>query len=206
MTENWDDYAESWDRDAQPRYFSEQAFASLTSHVNLSAERSENTRILDFGCGTGLLTEKLAPLAKETIAVDTSPKMLEALRAKAIPNVTVVCADLDDPAVREEAAWLADLDLIVASSVCGFLPDYEGTVRNLCRALREGGHFVQWDWLASAVDDEYGLPPERISNALEIAGLQDVCVEEAFAISKDGANLPVLMGAGRLIPASPGAL
>ena len=205
MTEDWDDYAKDWDRDAQPRHFSEQAFVSLNSHVNLSEEHCENARILDFGCGTGLLTEKLAPLAKEVIAVDTSPKMLEALREKAIPNVTVVCADLDVPAVRRAAAWLNGLDLIVASSVCGFLPDYEGTVRNLCRALRSGGHFVQWDWLASAVDDEYGLPPERIVSALKKAGLQDVSVKEAFAISNDRASLPVLMGAGRAIPASPGA-
>ena len=39
-------------------------------------------RVLDFGCGTGLLTEKIAPLVNEIVAIDSSPKMIEVLRKK----------------------------------------------------------------------------------------------------------------------------
>ncbi|MCH8334286.1 MAG: class I SAM-dependent methyltransferase [Proteobacteria bacterium] len=36
-------------------------------------------------------------------------------------------------------------DLVVASSVCSFLPDYNSTLRDLSSALKPGGLFVQWE-------------------------------------------------------------
>ena len=138
MTEDWDDYAENWDRDAQPRQFSEQAFASLKTHVSMGVEVHENARILDFGCGTGLLTEKLAPLAKEVIAVDTSPKMLDVLRTKPFPMsrsfaptwMTRLCAG--EP--RGSPSWI-----LLSPRRCAVSPDYEDTVRNLCRRYALAG-------------------------------------------------------------------
>ena len=197
MSEDWDEFATHWEEDEQPRIFRDQAFSSLMAHGVLGADARTRARVLDFGCGTGLLSEKLSPLVKEIIAVDTSPEMLGRLKAKAIANVTALCADLDDPATRADAAWLGSLDLIVASSVCGFLPDYEKTVRTLSAALRPGGYFVQWDWLAADGDAEYGLPQARIENALHGAGLEDVTVRQVFSVTFDGEALPVLMGAGR---------
>jgi len=194
VSEDWDEFAAHWEQDEQPRIFRDEAFASLMAHGVLS----DTARVLDFGCGTGLLSEKLSPLVKEIIAVDTSRVMLDTLKAKAITNVTALCADLDDPATRAGAAWLADLDLIVASSVCGFLPDYEKTVQTLSAALRPGGHFVQWDWLAADDDAEFGLPQARIGSALEGAGLEDVTVRQVFSVTFDGEALPVLMGAGHV--------
>ena len=37
-------------------------------------------------------------------------------------------------------------DLIVASSVCAFVPDYQQTLSDLQLLLKEDGVFVQWDW------------------------------------------------------------
>ncbi len=38
--------------------------------------------ILDFGCGTGLLTLHFQPLARSVTGLDSSPGMLDALKAK----------------------------------------------------------------------------------------------------------------------------
>jgi SAM-dependent methyltransferase len=43
----------------------------------------ENKRVLDFGCGTGLVGLNLAPFAKEVIGIDTSSKMVEKFNEKA---------------------------------------------------------------------------------------------------------------------------
>ena len=67
---------------------------SLIRHVNVDDNEWKSKRILDFGCGTGLLTEKLAPLVREVIAVDTSPNMIDVLRRKEIGNVTTICTDI----------------------------------------------------------------------------------------------------------------
>lgn len=193
MSESWDERAKNWDRDERVQHYAEHAFVSLIKYVNVRSNEWKGKRILDFGCGTGLLTEKLALLAGEVIAVDTSPNMIDVLRGKELGNVTAICVDIDDHAVRSSAPWFSEFDLIVASSVCGFLPNYELTISVLSQALSASGHFVQWDWLSSG-DDESGLTVDRVSNALSIPGLRYVHVGRAFTVTFDDEQMPVLIG------------
>lgn len=193
MSENWDEHARNWDRDEQVRSYADQAFLSLIKHVNVRDNEWKSNRILDFGCGTGLFAEKLAPLVKEVVAVDTSPTMIEVLRRKEIGNVTAICAEIIDHSAHSSAPWASEFDLIVASSVCGFLPNYELAIRVLSKTLRAHGYFVQWDWLSSR-DDDFGLTMDRVSNAFSNAGLECVHVDEAFAVTFDDEEMPVLMG------------
>ena len=192
MRDEWKAHAEIWDQNDDARFFSEQAFSSLIEHVDLHDEAWRARRVFDFGCGTGLLTQQLAPWVAEVVALDASPAMLEVLRAKAIPNVRVVGADIDDEAVHT-AGWFADFDLIVASSVCSFLPDYPATLRRLAQALAPGGTFVQWDWLLGDDADEGddGLTLTTVTQALVGAEWVASKVESAFSIGDDA---PVLIG------------
>lgn len=194
MSENWDEHAKNWDRQDGVQYYANQAFAALIDHVNIYGTGWKNKRVLDFGCGTGLLAEKLAPLVGEVIAVDTSQKMIDVLHGKKIQKVTAICADINDRSVNS-AAWCSDFDLIVASSVCGFLPDYEATVDVLSLLLSATGYFVQWDWLASG-DDGSGLTMDRVSNAFTSANLKCIHIDRAFEIPFGSEKMPVLMGAG----------
>lgn len=196
MSEDWDEHAKNWDRDQQVRHYADQAFVSLTEHLNVHANEWKSKRILDFGCGTGLLTEKLAPLVRDVIAVDISPVMIDVLHKKEIGNVTAICVDMDDHAVRSSASWFSDFDLIVASSVCGFLPNYEYTVGVLSKTLNAAGYFVQWDWLSSG-DDDSGLTMDRVSNAFGGADLECIHVGEAFAITVGDEKMTVLLGIAR---------
>ena len=115
MSDSWDDYASDWDQNADARSFADLVFRSLIEHVDVRRLAWRRRRILDFGCGTGLLTEKLAPLAREVIAIDTSPAMVDVLQQKDIGNVSPICADIDDPAVHSSSPWFGEFDLIVAS-------------------------------------------------------------------------------------------
>lgn len=195
MTENWDKHAGTWDRDERVHFYADSAFSSLITHVNIHDGAWRSKRGLDFGCGTGLLTEKLAPLFGEIIAIDTSQNMIDVLRQKGMPNVTEICADIDDPAVRSAVPWPGGYDLVVASSVCGFLPNYEMTIDVLSQALKVSGYFVQWDWLSS--EDEPGMTMDIISEAFESAGLDNVHVGAAFSVVFDGKEMPVVMGVAR---------
>jgi 2-polyprenyl-3-methyl-5-hydroxy-6-metoxy-1,4-benzoquinol methylase len=55
--------------------------------------------VLDFGCGTGLLTLRLQPLVGSITGVDSSPGMLEVFNAKIgelqLANVKALLCDLD---------------------------------------------------------------------------------------------------------------
>jgi len=51
-------------------------------------------RLLDAGCGTGLVTEALTTLERDLLAVDFSEASLAVLQQKALPRVHLVQADL----------------------------------------------------------------------------------------------------------------
>lgn len=193
MARDWNERAKNWDQDERVRFYADQAFDCLNTQVSILDRAWKSKRVLDFGCGTGLLTEKLAPLVGEIIAVDTSPDMIGILLEKELANVKAICTDLDKDSVRASAAWFSGFDLIIASSVCNFLPDYEGTVGHLSQALKTEGKLVQWDWL-STDDDDYGMTIKRISNAFRNAGLTIEFVDDVFAVEFDAEPMTVLMG------------
>ena len=85
MAKQWDEYAVDWDKDPATAVFAQSVFDQLTQLVNLNG-----TRVLDFGCGTGLLSQKISPFAKEVIALDISEGMIEELDKKELTNVEAV--------------------------------------------------------------------------------------------------------------------
>ncbi|MBO9625493.1 MAG: class I SAM-dependent methyltransferase [Microbacterium sp.] len=64
----------------------------------LRAARRTSGRILELACGSGRLTLPLARLGREITALDSSPRMLNLLRARAtgIAGVRIVEADMSD--------------------------------------------------------------------------------------------------------------
>ena len=195
MTQHsWDELATGWDTSADTRLYAERAFESWNRKVAPLISDLAGSRVLDFGCGTGLLTEKLAPYCGHIVAVDTSAGMIDVLRSKVVDkrigNITPLVAAIDAEAITEYPELSERFDLVVASSVCSFLPDYESTLRHLSSALNPGGLFVQWDWLSD-------MPIERIRGAYRASGLIDLGVEEAFAMTMEDELMPVVLGTAR---------
>lgn len=195
MTETWDEHADGWDNNPDVKFYADLAFASLVSSTDICGSDWKSKRVLDFGCGTRLLAQQVAPYVFELIAVDTSEKMIAVVENRHIPNVIAVHGDILATDHRCEVDLQSGFDLIYASSVCGFLPDYEGAVLALARLLRSGGRFIQWDWRASDGDD-FGLSENRIRNTLKTAKFESIRVEQAFSIETDEQTLPVLIGTG----------
>ena len=192
MNESWDDYAEGWDGNEDVISYSDKAFRTLCEVVN-----PEGLLILDFGCGTGLLTERMAITADRVVAVDPSEKMISVLQHKQLSNVETLIAVLSEETINTYDLFRSKYDLIVASSVCSFLPDYEGTLRLLKTLLKPNGIFVQWDWLKSGEDDDSGFNEERIESAYQRVGLEKLSITEAFSIESEAGPMKVIMGAAR---------
>jgi predicted TPR repeat methyltransferase len=189
---SWDEYAENWDKDESAIAYAVEAYKSLTSVVNL-----ENMAILDFGCGTGLLTEKLSSAADHIVALDSSAKMITVLKGKNLPNVTVIAELLSATVVKEHHSLRDGFNLIVASSVCGFLPEYETTLGLLTSLLVPSGILVQWDWWSQDKQSDFGLSEERVSSAYKKAGLTTVSLTQPFTMSSGKGANPVLMGVAK---------
>lgn len=198
---DWNDHAESWDEKDGVQAYSEAAFASLERACRGRNIELEGARVLDFGCGTGLLSEKLSERCASIIALDSSKKMIEACRAKKarldLHRVRPLLGNLTPDFVAESEAFEAPFDLIVCSSVCAFLDDYPGSLALLARQLRPGGLFVQWDWeLDPDSEEPFGLSRDEVRAALEGAGLTDVSVDTAFRIAVGEDSMSPLMGVG----------
>lgn len=189
MSESWDNYAEGWDDDDGVKLYAEKAFQSLEGIIKL-----DGLTVLDFGCGTGLLTEKLAFYAQKIVALDTSEKMLSVLESKNLKNVDTLDIELSEEATKSSMLLHTKFDLIVASSVCAFLPDYEKTLGVIKSLLVPTGIFVQWDWMKSEEDPDFGFTTKMIEAAFKRAGLRVCSVSESFAIESTKGSMKVVMG------------
>lgn len=188
----WDEHAADWDDDPAARAYAEAAFASLERALAATHRSLDDLVVCDFGCGTGLLTERLVRRCRRIDAVDTSPAMLERLDAKV------------DRLGWSNVATMAELssadacyDLIVCSSVLAFVDDHPATVRTLADRLRPSGMIVHWDWALDPEEDEpFGLTEPVIRAALENAGLASVSVGVGFEVPFEDQVMQPLMGVG----------
>ncbi|WP_027858174.1 class I SAM-dependent DNA methyltransferase [Marinobacterium jannaschii] len=192
MSDSWDQYAADWDSNEDVRAYADKAFASLTEVVNPAG-----MRVLDFGCGTGQMSERLAPVVQALVALDSSEKMIEVLQAKQLAGLNTLALELTADSIGAEPLLQQPFDLIVASSVCAFLPQYEQTLALLKTLLAPNGVFMQWDWQSEGEEGDFGFTPQRIEAAFEQAGLETVSVSEAFVMRSEQGEMTVLMGVAR---------
>lgn len=192
----WDDEAATWDDDPTVRAYSEAAHGSLRALLADRGASLSGARVFDFGCGTGLLTARIAAEAGHVVGLDISPKMVDVLRAKALSNGVALCGSLEDH-IGGEHLPVGEFDLVTCSSVCAFLDDYPATAQTLARLLAPGGLFVQWDWeLMPDAPEPMGLTRAGIEQALRGAGLGSVVVDVGFDLPYEGFVMAPLRGIG----------
>jgi very-short-patch-repair endonuclease/trans-aconitate methyltransferase len=92
-------------------------------------------RILDLGCGTGDLTQKIADCGATVIGLDSSLDMIAAARAK-YPVIEFVPGD------ATSFAFDAPFDAVFSNATLHWVKPPEDAARCISRALRPGGRFV----------------------------------------------------------------
>jgi trans-aconitate methyltransferase len=99
----------------------------------LKAERGE--RILDLGCGTGQLTDRIAQAGAQVIGLDASPDMIGQARQN-YPNLAFV---LEDAA---QMRYQAEFDAVFSNAALHWMLDAEAVAQAIGRALKPGGRLV----------------------------------------------------------------
>ncbi len=107
----------------------------------------------DLGCGTGQLTEALAPAVKRVIAVDESGAMLNAAkrRLSAFENVEVRGGNVESLPIED-----GELDVALLFMVTHFVIEPATVLAEVKRALKPGGRLVVLD-LTTHERQEYSL-------------------------------------------------
>lgn len=112
-----------------------ESFDRVSDRIADAVRGTDN--VLEVGCGTGILTQRLVRVAKRVRATDFSSAMVHATheRMRGVDNVVVAEMDVfrmfDDPAVKP-----ASYDAVVAANLLHLLPDVSRAVALLLRAAK----------------------------------------------------------------------
>ncbi len=132
-TRDWD--ATTYDRVADPMT---RWGTAVLDRLPLAGDET----VLDAGCGSGRVTERLAERLPNghVIALDASPSMVDATRerlARFGDRIDLVVADLGRPLPISSA-----VDAILSTATFHWVPDHDALFRNLAAVLRPGGWLV----------------------------------------------------------------
>ena len=98
----------------------------------------------DIGCGTGQISEAVAPFVREVYAVDSSAPMLKAARKRlaAFDHVTIKRGSVESLPIDD-----AQLDAATCVLVLHHLPDPAAALADIARVLKPGGRLLVVDML-----------------------------------------------------------
>ena len=90
-------------------------------------------RILDLGCGTGILTKELADAGCEIVGLDSSPEMVEAAKQLGIDARLIEGVEFES---RKK------FEAVISNAALHWMPDKYLVVRRVWQALKPGGRFA----------------------------------------------------------------
>ncbi|HBZ68323.1 MAG TPA: SAM-dependent methyltransferase, partial [Deltaproteobacteria bacterium] len=123
--------AQTWDPE---RYARNARFVSdLGQPVLELLAPQPGERVLDLGCGDGVLTEKLVALGCSVVGVDASRPQVSAARARGLDAHV-----MDGQAL----AFEREFDAVFSNAALHWMRDRDAVIRGVGRALRPGGRFV----------------------------------------------------------------
>jgi len=159
--------------------------------------------ILDYGCGTGLLTFLLADKVASVCAADVSDGMLAEVRKKIsacnAKNIETVNFDITKGKLLSKK-----FDLIVSVMAIHHIVDINQAITKLAELLKSAGYLVIVDLCTE--DGSFhtggrtvhnGLKPDELKKYFEDIGLCPADYQNIFEIEKNNRTYPVFCVYGR---------
>jgi ubiquinone/menaquinone biosynthesis C-methylase UbiE/DNA-binding transcriptional ArsR family regulator len=161
--------AGEWDRTRA------ELFGRNADHVGLLALLDERWTVADLGCGTGALASIVAPFVRRVVAVDGSPEMLDAARARLADAAAV---EFRAGALESLPIGDAEVDAALLFLVLHHVADPAVALAEAARVLRPGGRLLVVDMVPHDREDYrramghlwQGFGEERMRGWMEEAG------------------------------------
>ena len=136
--------------------------AEVLEKIRAATGPTKTMRILDLGCGPGIVSAALAPHAQEVVGFDLTPEMLEKARQRC---KEAGLSNLRFELGRAEELPFADrsFDAVVTRLTLHHFPEPRQVMAEMVRVTRPGGRVIVADVVSSENADE-----AELHNALEI--------------------------------------
>lgn len=176
--------------------------AAIAEALQATIRLDRNMHLMDFGSGTGLLLERIAPHVGKITAVDVSESMNRQLAEK-IPRLACPVEIRPVDLVRE--AIDESFDGIISSMTLHHVEDIGAIFRRFRAMLKDGGFIALAD--LDSEDGSFhsedtgvfhnGFDRAEIARIAEEAGFAEVAVVSASVIPKPQRDYPVFLLTGR---------
>ncbi|WP_051463685.1 class I SAM-dependent methyltransferase [Leptolyngbya sp. PCC 6406] len=122
----------------------------FSSYVNATVQETmhrldltSHGRILDLGCGTGTLIQRLLHLTPETeiVGLDPSAEMLSVARQKLPKSVELLVGSADKIPFPNES-----FDLVISTNAFHYFRHPSQAIQEIKRVLKPNGNLVITDW------------------------------------------------------------
>jgi ubiquinone/menaquinone biosynthesis C-methylase UbiE len=153
----------------------DELFGKRADLLGLLGLLDDSWTVGDLGCGTGQLTESLAPFVAHVIAVDDSSAMLAAARRRvaSMNNVEVKSGRLESLPIED-----GSLDAALLFLVLHYVPEPHAAIAEARRTLKPGGRLLIVDMMPHDREDLLhemghvwrGFSEEQIASLFEAAG------------------------------------
>ncbi len=172
---------------------------AMADEILKNISPSPEMTLIDFGAGTGLLTERIAPYVGKIVAIDISPSMIDKLRAK---EADLPCELEILPIDLSREPYPGDsVDGIVSTMTLHHIRDTEAILKRLYDAIIPGGFLALCDVDTEdgsfhTVDtgvEHFGFDREELRKKAEAAGFVNVRLADAAVIRKPQGEYPAFL-------------
>ena len=165
---------------------------------------SKDMHILDFGSGTGLLTQEIAPFVGNITAVDMSTSMNEVLKSK-IDGFPCPLEVLELDITKEKHDHITNLDGIISSMTIHHVKDIEDLFTKFYDMLNENGTIgladLETEDGSFHTDDtgvhHFGFDKDEFLAVAKKVGFKDLKIETISVASKPHGDFPIFLLTGR---------
>jgi 2-polyprenyl-3-methyl-5-hydroxy-6-metoxy-1,4-benzoquinol methylase len=194
MTDLFKEKAQDWDANDRVKALSLGIGAAIQANVPLD----DTMRVMDFGAGTGLITEQIAEKVKKVTAVDVSQAMLDKLLAKEELHGKVEALCLN---ILEQPLGIC-FDLIVSAMAMHHVEDTDKMVSRFAEHLKPGGKIALADldeeegtFHPADVEGVYhaGFNREAFGSVLSRHDFEDIRFLTAHIVNKGDKSYPVFL-------------
>jgi SAM-dependent methyltransferase len=184
---DFDERAATWDDEPERRERAHEVARGILA----TGQLAPSARVLDYGAGTGLLSEGLAGRIGTLILADPSAGMREVARRKVAAGILPDAEVLDLDLTRDPVPDL-EVDAIVTMMALHHIPDLTPVLAAFGALLPAGGTLAIVDleeedgsFHDEDFDGHHGFNRTQLTTALTEAGFEAPTFEHAYRVPKE---------------------